>query len=229
MPLRRRRRRLDTTPCTVQVVSGRLVYHDGQQRSGELHNVPKYLAMRWLRQRYASIVTWPAGAGDSPHRPSAGHPERSLVRSPDASPPQPQFADDDDESLLDSSAPADDEQADEAADTANCDKTAGRGTIPSPDASPQPRGSADFGPFASQEIGLEVCQDGRETVADQRERQNDGRGEPVRTGESTRTRARANPYGKGRCGNCGSPVSGRRRWCDEACRLRAYRASRPKT
>jgi hypothetical protein len=228
MPLRRRQRKRDTTPCTVEVAPNTLVFWDGQQRSGVLHRVPKHTAMHWLRQRWVRVVYEPVGCGDARGTPTRAPASDSVDHSPAASPPQPPtqptFADDDDVSLLDSSASADDEQADEPVDTAYCDKTAGRGAIPSPDASGQPGHSGDLGPYSTEGFCQTPAEPLPDTAADQWERPERGVSEPVHEGVRTRTGTRTNPYGPGRCANCGSPVTGRRKWCDEACRLQAYRA-----
>jgi hypothetical protein len=64
MPVRRRgRTQLDVTPTTVDVTHGFVVFWDGAQRSGRLHDVPAYLAMFWRKHGWASIVSEPAGAG----------------------------------------------------------------------------------------------------------------------------------------------------------------------
>lgn len=66
MSLRRKHTRRDTTPCTVDVAPGVLVFWDGEQRGGALRNVPKYLAMQWLRYRFANVVYEPrAGAASN--------------------------------------------------------------------------------------------------------------------------------------------------------------------
>lgn len=61
--MRRRKPCRDTTPCTVTVTPGHLVFHDGAQRDGTLHDVPKHLAMHWQKHHFATIVDEPVGAG----------------------------------------------------------------------------------------------------------------------------------------------------------------------
>jgi hypothetical protein len=212
MPLRRRRRRLDTTPCEVIVEPGRLVFWQGQQRSGTLYGVPKWQAMRWLRQRFVSIVIedspGPAATRVTPARASSG--ERPLDRSHDAPPPRrPTFADD-----------SDDAEADSARD----DKTAGQGDGGETGGRSEPHryGPGNTDAPITHGFAPQTTQQPIDTAAELGEHPDDGRGEPART----RTQPVPNPYGPGRCANCGSPVTGRRKWCDEACRLQAYRASR---
>jgi hypothetical protein len=53
----------DTSPVTVKVVEPHLVYHDGEQRSGTLHNVDADTAALWERHGWATVVT------DEPPKP----------------------------------------------------------------------------------------------------------------------------------------------------------------
>jgi type IV secretory pathway VirB10-like protein len=221
---RRRRRRLDTTPCTVVVESGRLVFWQGQQRGGELHNVPKHLAMRWLKQRWVRYIMEPVvGAGDARAAAARQPASDSVDRSPAAPPPQPPtFADEGAQQTTQQTThpnPADEPPT--TAHTTTPDKSAGQdGWEPSHSRPGHRDGPADFGPYRSQGFRPQAAQQPTDTAAELGEQLDDGRGEGART----RTRSCTNPYGPGRCPNCGSEVTGRRKWCDEACRLQAYRA-----
>jgi hypothetical protein len=198
------------TPCEVHVEPGRLVYWQGQQRGGTVTGVPKWQAMAWLRSRFVVYVMEPVGDGDATCSPARGGADERLAnRSPAASPPQPptdMFAGD-----------SDDAEADSARD----DKTAGQrdGWEPSRARHSHRNGPGDFAVPRMHEIGPQAAQQPADTMAELGEQRDDGRGEPART----RPRTHPNPYGPGRCPNCGSPVSGRRKWCGEACRLQAYR------
>lgn len=54
----------DGTTVTVTVVDPHLVFHDGEQRSGTLHNVPTDVAEHWERHGWVTIVA------DKPKAPS---------------------------------------------------------------------------------------------------------------------------------------------------------------
>jgi hypothetical protein len=55
-----------TTPnpgtVTVHVVDPHLVYHDGEQRSGTLHDVPAETAEHWQRHGWVTVVDEPKTA-----------------------------------------------------------------------------------------------------------------------------------------------------------------------
>jgi hypothetical protein len=52
----------DTT--TVTVVEPHLVYHDGEQRGGVLHNVPADTAEHWAKHGWVTITDQPAPTDD---------------------------------------------------------------------------------------------------------------------------------------------------------------------
>jgi hypothetical protein len=58
---------VDTTPTTVDVTPGHVVFWDGAQRAGRLRDVPAYLAMHWQKHLCASIVDEPVSAGVASH------------------------------------------------------------------------------------------------------------------------------------------------------------------
>jgi hypothetical protein len=224
---RRRRPKRDMTPCTVVVAPNTLVYWQGQQRGGTLTDVPKWQAMAWLRSRFVVYVLEPVGAGGATCSPArSGADERRANRSPAASPPQPptvtgEGAQQTQQTTQPTTHPDPADESQTAADTTTPDKSAGRrGTSPSRRLPGYRNGAGDFGPFRSQGFGPPVAQQPAGTAAELGEQPDDGRGEGART----RTQPVRNPYGPGRCPNCGSRVTGRRKWCDEACRLQAYRA-----
>ena len=49
----------DHKPCDVDVTVGRAVFHDGEQREGLVHGVPKRLALAWLAAGHVRIVYEP--------------------------------------------------------------------------------------------------------------------------------------------------------------------------
>lgn len=195
------------------------MFWDGQQRGGTIHGVPYRTAMDWLRKGWASVVLGPVGAGaaSNPARIEAGQDTATTAHLTSAS-----------------------DDLRRATPTTTHSGVAEVGVEALDRASTAPRLSATFGLYESQEIGPEASQYPRETPADLRKRHNsepveavrdpyEQPDEPVRsTAEPVRQGVRSprNPYGPGRCGNCGSDVSGRRRWCSEACRLQAYRERR---
>ncbi len=50
----------DNSAVTVDVVPPHAVYHDGDQRTGTLHDVPAAIAEQWIRHGFART----AGASD---------------------------------------------------------------------------------------------------------------------------------------------------------------------
>lgn len=49
----------DHKPCIVDVTPGVAVYWQGDQREGTIHDVPKHIAMEWLRKHFARVVYEP--------------------------------------------------------------------------------------------------------------------------------------------------------------------------
>lgn len=198
--MRRKRARLDTTPCVVDVSPSTLVFYDGEQRSGTLHNVPRHLALKWLKYRYVTAV----------HPMSSGEPASNTAISLHARPGHDGWLGSQSVPAPDSSLPANETDSDpELAGVAyDGDAAAGcvteshsgsgitagqRGSGTSPPGRPsgQPGRSVSHGLYGSGEIGPDVCQT---------------------------------------CQGCGlqlilqvSRGKRPRKWCSEACRLKAYR------
>jgi hypothetical protein len=51
---------------TVTVIEPHLVYHDGEQRSGVLHDVPADTAAHWAKHGWATINAQPAPPAPAP-------------------------------------------------------------------------------------------------------------------------------------------------------------------
>ncbi|CAM4413938.1 hypothetical protein MB901379_03882 [Mycobacterium basiliense] len=212
MTVRRRRRKtpLDTTPTTIDVTPGIAVFFDGAQRSGRLHAVPQHLARKWQRQRWVSIVcSEPASAGVASNAIN----NRSTVAQAAAT-----------------TAPSL-RESDELRDTST-DPGAGP-PPPPPGKGGTPRGSVKNGLYGSQKFSAAVADSAdkvsnplSDNVTHVDDGGSDGVSEPsfahdLPVGPLTgsgpaRTGSRV-------CPNCLSPVSGRRKWCSEACRVQAYR------
>ncbi len=243
MTVRRRRRpRLDTQPCAVVVAPGTLVYHDGQQRGGVVHGVPKHLAMQWLKQRFVLSVAEPLNLGRVDNASTA---DRTASKAQAAATTAPLRESDE----LRDAGPANQDHTDESHD-----HDANEPTGP---ASPQVSGTDDVEPmggslpptnphspgrsdhlglYASQSFGGGMPESGISTV---QRLGADGSGvslradlpvrtrtEPVRSAPEparTRTVSPSTRTGSRVCRNCLTPLAGRRKWCSDACRLQAYR------
>lgn len=176
----------DTTPVTVQVRAGTLVYWDGAQRGGLVDNVPKHVAMEWLKQRFAKVIyEEPVGAG------AASNPRRSTGQA------------------VATTAVSSPSESGELRDTST--DPPGHPPLP-PGQGRQPHRSVKNGLYASRKFhdlnSIARQRDSFSPVAEPLLGEDSGRTGSVRVRE---------------CPNCGKPVSGRRKWCSEACRLQAYR------
>jgi hypothetical protein len=191
MPQRRRRRtRLDVTPCDVDVTPGIVVFWNDDHRSGRLHDVPMYLAMHWRKHSWATIVTEPVGAGAASNTAV----DIAMVQGVATT------------AVLCESHDLRDTSTDPTIDRE------GRRPPPPAPLLPSPCSSATFSLYGSPQIRT------TETVEPQYDSKSPlsgvaHRGDGDRTG-SVRVRT---------CPNCSAPVASRRKWCSEACRLKAYR------
>lgn len=203
MPDARRRRRrtpLDQTPTTVDVAAGLEVFWDGAQRSGRLHNVPAYLAMHWQKHSWATIADEPVGAGVASNTP-AGRQVQDVATT---------------------AAPCESHDLRDA----GADPMGATGV---PGQEGTPRNSDTFCLYGSQKIAGDMPDSspvGVNPLLDNSFERAGQQSKPVAKAPNSRASRGVGRTGSVRvrcCPNCDEPVSGRRKWCTEACRLRAYR------
>ena len=163
MLLRRKRSRLDRTPCSVDVAPGTLVYWDGEQRSGTIHDVPRHLALKWLKYRYVTAVHDSAASpASSPtaSRSRAGHDGDSYAE-PAPAPGSPQSSKgllEDDKFAADVGELTDGECESATPSSITAGQRRGMGHSPSHPSSHSLKRSVKNALYASREIDPEVCQ-----------------------------------------------------------------------
>jgi hypothetical protein len=200
---RRRRPRLDTTPTTVDVAPGHEVFWDGAQCSGRLHAVPRHLALHWQKQRWAVIVTEPVGVGAASNTENVDMQVQAAATTAVLS------------------------ESDELRDTSTDLNT--RGTTSSPGPVRTPGCSVKNGLYGFQKFWPETADAAveiRNPLLDNASQDGEAREIASLSGGLELVLPVRSRTGSRRCPNCLSPVSGKRKWCSEACRLRAYRAAR---
>lgn len=221
--MRRPKPRRDTTPCTVTVTPGHLVFHDGAQRDGTLHDVPKHLAMHWQKHHFATIVEEPVGAGAASN---TEHVDITTVQGAATTAHSLRESDDLRNADTDHTVSGGWPGAAVGAPPAPAPGGKGGGVCP---VSTESR--AVLGKMVC--TGLGISPPAPENPPDSGNPLQDNMIDPspyrldasdgLDSGGEARTGSYGLRTGSRACRNCGAPVAGRRKWCSDACRLQAYR------
>lgn len=196
---------------------GHLVFHDGAQRDGTLHGVPKHLAMHWQKHHFATIADELVGAGAASNTEHVDTPRVQDVAMTASFAASHDLRDADTDPTVTGGTPGAATHATPIRSTPRPGLLNSRAvredfvcTVPTTSPEPGSFGglepSCDGNPLQRNRIDLSPYR--LDSAAD-------ASAGPVSGGEA-RTGSRV-------CRNCGAAVSGRRKWCSEACRLQAYR------